>query len=92
MTTTTIKALHSYLVILEGNGGCGGAPDAQLVLLLAQHDPGGLHVHDERRDALVSQSLVGRGEDHSVLGLVRVGNPRLGTVQNPVVSILFRSC
>jgi hypothetical protein len=77
-----------HLAVLEGDGGGGGAADTQLVLLLAQHHAGALHVHDEARDPLVLQALVGGGEHHSVGCLPGVGDPGFAAVQHEVVALL----
>ncbi len=75
--------------VLKHQSSGGGGSDSQLVLLLAQGKPGRRYVKQDRRDALVLLGLVSGREDHACGGLVGVGDPRLGAVENVAVARLL---
>mmetsp|Transcript_13145 Transcript_13145/g.27149 ORF Transcript_13145/g.27149 Transcript_13145/m.27149 type:complete len:397 (+) Transcript_13145:217-1407(+) len=59
-------------------------PDSQFVLLGPQRKPLGVEGNDEGRNAAVLLGFVRRGEYHRGARLVRVGDPRLGAVYDPL--------
>ncbi|MGX1483809.1 hypothetical protein RKD45_002885 [Streptomyces griseus] len=64
-----------------------GALDAELLLRGAEGDALVGLLDDERRDALGALLRVRHGHDRVVLGLARVGDPALHTVEDPEVAV-----
>jgi hypothetical protein len=62
-------------------------PDAELVLLLADGEPLGVAVDEERGDALVAHLGIDGGEEDEDPRLRRVGDPHLAAVDHPVVAV-----
>src|SRR3954454_20760690 len=64
------------------------APDAELVLELADGEAGAVGLDHERADAARAAGLrVGLGEDHVEVGNAEVGDPVLGPVDHPLVAV-----
>ena len=84
---------HAQVVEGELNGGRG--TEAHLVFLLAHGESGHVGRDDERADPARATALErpvgsGHGEDHRARRPTR--DPRLGTVQDPVVAVAYGLC
>src|SRR6201999_1043658 len=86
-TRITDDAVRRNAAVLEVQLGGGRTLDAHLVFLRADREPGVVLVYDERRDAV--GTLVGIGHRHHRVPrrVPAVGDPALGTVEHPLVTL-----
>jgi hypothetical protein len=64
------------------------SPDAELVLFLADSEPGEPALDDKRGDAAVAGGRIDRREDDEHVGFVGVGDPELPSRQDEVAVLV----
>ena len=80
---------HSYVLEGEQRGVRGMHPEL-LEALLADH-AGGVHVHEEEREAVVAGVGVGLRHEHDVVRAMAIGDERLGAVDHVLVAVAYRA-
>src|SRR5439155_22094243 len=81
--------LLRHAAVLEDKLARRGGADAELVLLLADREAGEVALDQERGDSLVAGVGVRVGKDDEEAGLVRVRDPQLLAVEDPVIALVL---
>ena len=78
--------------LLEQQLARAAGANPELVLLLANGEPGDAALDEKRGDAAVPGFRVDVRKDNEQVGFVAVGDPQLAAAQRPVVAALARAC
>ena len=81
------QVVHRHAAVLEDELGGLRRADAELRLLLAHRETGGVPRYDERRVAAVAEILVDGCDDDGHVGDAAVRDEDLGAVQDPLVAV-----